>query len=803
MTRLLEQLSAPGSPRGPVVQRRCSCGGTLGSDGECAQCRAKRLLRQRSAAARSGHMTAVPPVVDDVVRSSGKPLDASTRAFMEARFSHDFGSVRVHTDARADASVRALDADAYTSGAHIAFARGKFEPHSPEGRRLVAHELAHVVQQGAAQTYTAGIEVDPDPRREAEAASAGERVSAGGKAGALGAVAGALQRQPAAHITRIRVNQTSPQRVTATWSDGRTDTGECSTGKGHCCFDDTAGTAEGGACSASRSNQVGNNCTPVGTFQVTAKVPRTSGGIEFWTQFHNAKSVALHDYDPLVDGTALSHGCVRLHRPFSQLIFNGSRVGRTTVVVENLARPRCTDAALIREWEGDFRDAGRIPPDGTQINPHTSRRYTRAEIARERRHISESRAEMRSALGVDDAGLDTEIAAIQGGAAAATKIPRCIPALTVEERSIPAAQTAGVIGAAAATTVSAFTRALARVRSRAAAERVVHTQGTDLWLASTAAARGGGAGTDDRRLYWTRLMLSQAIRQFNPSWAANADVLRRLQAALLKLLEDTSRGRTDVRSPAATGTKRILISGFDPFGFTSGGDIRQSNLSGAIVLALDGVPLASGTVRAQVEGVIFPVRFADFDAGAVESFFRPFLTGPNPVSLIMTVSQGGAGFELEEFAGRRRSSGAFGDNLGVRSGTTTSPVVPPGVGAGPEFIRTNVPTAMLGSMRSPLGRTTAIRGETQVVDILPGRTATRTHSSGPPAQVGRAVEGSGGGFLSNEIFYRNSLVRTQAGSTVPVIHLHTPMLPPGAADSARNAHIATARRIIEAAVPHL
>jgi hypothetical protein len=169
----------------------------------------------------------------------------------------------------------------------------------------------------------------------------------------------------------------------------------------------------------------------------------------------------------------------------------------------------------------------------------------------------------------------------------------------------------------------------------------------------------------------------------------------------------------------------------------------------------------------------------------------------------MTISQGDAQFELEEFAGRRRSSGSFAENLGVTSGTTTSPVVPPGVGAGPEFIRTNVPAAMLGSMRSPLGRTTAIREETEVQDILTSARTPRTHAAGPPARPGLAVEGSGGGFLSNEIFYRNSLVRTQTGATVPVIHLHTPTLAPGAADSVRNAHIATARRILEAALPHL
>ena len=94
--------------------------------------------------------------------------------------------------------------------------------------------------------------------------------------------------------------------------EGSVKSDECSTGKGHCCFDATAGTAAGGACSEARSVQKDNNCTPVGDFIVTTKIPKTGGGIEFWTQFHDLKQVALHKYSP-VDGTPLSPGCVRLH----------------------------------------------------------------------------------------------------------------------------------------------------------------------------------------------------------------------------------------------------------------------------------------------------------------------------------------------------------------------------------------------------------------------------------------------------------------------------------------------------------
>ncbi len=91
--------------------------------------------------------THVPPAVDEVVRSTGQPLDAGTRAFMEPRFGQDFHQVRVHTDSRAEESAQALDALAYTVGRDVVFNAGQYAPGAAAGRRLIAHELAHVVQQ--------------------------------------------------------------------------------------------------------------------------------------------------------------------------------------------------------------------------------------------------------------------------------------------------------------------------------------------------------------------------------------------------------------------------------------------------------------------------------------------------------------------------------------------------------------------------------------------------------------------------------------------------------------------------------
>ena len=98
---------------------------------------------------------AVPASVERTLAGSGQPLDAATRADMEARFGHDFSHVRVHSDAAAARSARDVGAHAYTAGGRIAFAAGRFAPHSGEGRHLLAHELAHVVQQGAQPLSTA------------------------------------------------------------------------------------------------------------------------------------------------------------------------------------------------------------------------------------------------------------------------------------------------------------------------------------------------------------------------------------------------------------------------------------------------------------------------------------------------------------------------------------------------------------------------------------------------------------------------------------------------------------------------
>lgn len=148
MSRVGTQLpnSTSGAPLiGGTLQRKCACG----NHGGCGGCGGKKDSLLQRTAINSAPLSdnGVPPVVHQVLGSSGQPLDTSTRAFMEPRFGHDFSGVRVHTGTQADESARAVNAAAYTVGQNIVFSNRMFRPSEASGRQLLAHELTHVVQQ--------------------------------------------------------------------------------------------------------------------------------------------------------------------------------------------------------------------------------------------------------------------------------------------------------------------------------------------------------------------------------------------------------------------------------------------------------------------------------------------------------------------------------------------------------------------------------------------------------------------------------------------------------------------------------
>ena len=157
-----------------LLQRKCACGKAVAEGEKCDDCE-KKLRRKQSNASRTSE---VPSIVNEVLASPGQPMDASTRAFMEPRFGHDFSRVRIHNDARAAQSARAVNALAYTVGANVVFAAGQYEPRTPWGQHLIAHELTHVLQQGAELKARAIVLGGSFDRFEQEAQSQSSEVMA-------------------------------------------------------------------------------------------------------------------------------------------------------------------------------------------------------------------------------------------------------------------------------------------------------------------------------------------------------------------------------------------------------------------------------------------------------------------------------------------------------------------------------------------------------------------------------------------------------------------------------------------------
>lgn len=188
--------SPAASTAGPVVQRACAgC-----QEEEEKQRPVMRAAMPGAAAPGSTGAGATGAAADGVPGGplgNGAPLDAATRAFMEPRFGADFSGVRVHADARAASSSAALGAYAYTLGSDVVFGAGQYAPSTQAGRHLLAHELAHVVQQSGGRQRLAPR---ARPAREAEAEAMLPAFPASAGAPSLSALGGpAIQRAKIPH----------------------------------------------------------------------------------------------------------------------------------------------------------------------------------------------------------------------------------------------------------------------------------------------------------------------------------------------------------------------------------------------------------------------------------------------------------------------------------------------------------------------------------------------------------------------------------------------------------------------------
>lgn len=179
------------------LQRKCACGNHASTGGECEDCAKKRL--HMKSLSHNQPFNEAPDIVHIELAAPGRPLDRKTQGVMQSRFGYDFSNVRVHADSHAAESARAVDALAYTVGNHVVFGAGQYAPHTRIGRHLLAHELAHTVQQRSmAPQRQHKLKIEPGHSADEPAADrAADAVVAGCPVPALAAAAPALRRKDA------------------------------------------------------------------------------------------------------------------------------------------------------------------------------------------------------------------------------------------------------------------------------------------------------------------------------------------------------------------------------------------------------------------------------------------------------------------------------------------------------------------------------------------------------------------------------------------------------------------------------
>jgi pyrrolidone-carboxylate peptidase len=281
----------------------------------------------------------------------------------------------------------------------------------------------------------------------------------------------------------------------------------------------------------------------------------------------------------------------------------------------------------------------------------------------------------------------------------------------------------------------------------------------------------------DRILYWTRISMIVELKK-------NAFVLnntnKQISVALAKRFDGRSRGQYTVN--LSTPDKKILISGFDPYGLFN--NRFSTNPSGSVALALHNEVLVNGAISGKVQSVLFPVRYRDFDDNVVEDTIRPHIDPSltNNADMVLSISQNGslAWFDVERFLGRLRSGR-------VDNERKTFP--PSSIGnssTSNEFYESKLPVSHMvpGPFTIPPQRlfydqsyesSTAKTNHYTWVDTTPPNTNT---NSFPITDItGTAISGSGGQYLSNECGYR--IARLRDSFTAPPVtaqtgHLHIP-----------------------------
>ena len=379
-----------------LLQRSCGCGGS------CESCAENEVQRSPLSGSRPQHVA--PREVHDVLRSPGAPLDRGVRSTMERAFGRDFSGVRVHADGAAAESAASVGARAYTVGNHIAFNKGMYTPSTAAGRHLLAHELAHTVQQrGAPADVAPSLEIGGEQTpAEAAADRAADAVAAGASVDAMPAAAPVVARAPqqktkkkapakkkpkagepdcgrsslrtvagfdgtdkGAHISSIEVNihTNAFTDVNLTWKNLASGTTvptnplHGSPGAGLCSmkFKGEKKARPVDCSDVSDSNTADTRCTPIGDFKIQGHAcalgdDKNATRVSW---FKIDRAIAFHNY-PSVPPFPASHGCVRMEPPNGDWIHDNTIAGVTEVHVKRPPGdpgPQC--------WVNDKKRIGR------------------------------------------------------------------------------------------------------------------------------------------------------------------------------------------------------------------------------------------------------------------------------------------------------------------------------------------------------------------------------------------------------------------------------------------------------------
>lgn len=321
---------------------------------------------------------------------------------------------------------------------------------------------------------------------------------------------------------------------------------------------------------------------------------------------------------------------------------------------------------------------------------------------------------------------------------------------------------------------------------------LVEESAEDIWNQAVSTVQANNnANPDDRPLYWARIKMQVALKShpyFNGG-INNTDLDK-----LIELFEEKSRNYTGVDfSNAPAGAKKILITGFDPFQLNPRiyGDkaILTQNPSGIAALKLHGKTISDTNGNdGYIQTAIFPVRYLDFDNGVVEDLVTPFIEN-NSVDMIMSLSLNGGAyyFDLERFAAKNR--GGFIDNLNIGSiawaylGAKHNLFIS-NIGSGNNSYETTLPidkivTPAVANGFNPIGQriffdesyiTYSSVHEHPIANAI--NSSIVNSNSKSQISLSTIKEGSGGDYLSNEIFYRISRVRENNSSNIRTGHFH-------------------------------